>query len=298
LFIAVFDLVRTDVLHVPYDEFRWAFNVKTFIGNVLMLQDYPLLFTASTATGKAFLHITSFGTGRPLWTLAVEWWLYLFFGWIVLNYKSFNQGHSVRYVLILMVFSVVPLWNTIGGRSGGGFTYFWFIGVLMMWLFSVIRVNNIPRRITCLAVAALFSFLAILRYCSSVNAYDAWAGITLACGIFFLCLAFRTTNLIGPKAQTAIRFVAGYSFTLYLIHYTICDCVSYLLPKVPGTVLLPVSLVLCNVVALSLASVTEMRHRQLNRAIKKWLGMLKPAEAASRSFFSVDETRRTGTELD
>lgn len=45
-----------------------AFDVKTFVGNLFLLQDFP------------GLPITSFGSARPFWTLAIEWWIYLLSG--------------------------------------------------------------------------------------------------------------------------------------------------------------------------------------------------------------------------
>ncbi len=45
---------------------RDAFNLITFVGNLLMLQDSPAFIISPQ------LSITSFGSGRPLWTLAVD----------------------------------------------------------------------------------------------------------------------------------------------------------------------------------------------------------------------------------
>jgi peptidoglycan/LPS O-acetylase OafA/YrhL len=58
-------------------SFPYPLDFTTFIGNLVMLQDFPGLNKYSS------LNITSLGSGRPFWTLAVEWWIYMFFGCVL-----------------------------------------------------------------------------------------------------------------------------------------------------------------------------------------------------------------------
>ncbi|HSB01651.1 MAG TPA: acyltransferase family protein, partial [Anaerolineales bacterium] len=113
-----------------------AFNFQTFLGNLLMLQDYPLkqfLKSLPFLPAKLSLFLpappTSFGSARPFWTVAVEWWIYLLFGWVVLGSVTREKRRFVFW-LILALLLIVPGINLIGGR-GNGLTMVWLLGVLV-----------------------------------------------------------------------------------------------------------------------------------------------------------------------
>ena len=95
-----------------------AFNVETFIANLFMLQDFPFI-----------IPFTSFGSARPFWTIAIEWWIYLFFGCLVLRLSVGNRNVLVQ-ILIVSFLSIVPMYNFIGGR-GNGLTVYWLLGAVV-----------------------------------------------------------------------------------------------------------------------------------------------------------------------
>lgn len=67
------DSIRIYLYDIEEYGYLNFFNTRTFIGNLLMLQNFP----------KFDLSITTFGSGRPLRTLSIEWWLYMSFGLII-----------------------------------------------------------------------------------------------------------------------------------------------------------------------------------------------------------------------
>ena len=71
LLILIFDLFFQTIMPNQYGYYE-SFNIKTFLGNLFMLQGYPHLF-----------QIASFGSALPLWTLANEWWIYMLFGLLI-----------------------------------------------------------------------------------------------------------------------------------------------------------------------------------------------------------------------
>lgn len=73
VFIAVIDGIYILVNGNNYSYYG-AYNIKQFVGNMLFLQ--------GTYVGN-YLGIVPFGSGRPLWTLALEWWFYLLFWFFV-----------------------------------------------------------------------------------------------------------------------------------------------------------------------------------------------------------------------
>lgn len=113
-----------------YDYYD-GFNFKTFFANLLMLQNFPL------ENYFDFFKLTSFGSGRPLWTLAIEWWIYFWFGFlylVIIKQKKMN----LLIVFVFLVFSIVPFLNFSVGR-GSGLMLPWLLGCLVLVLFPIIQ---------------------------------------------------------------------------------------------------------------------------------------------------------------
>lgn len=73
--------------------------------------------------------------------------------------------------------------------------------------------------------------------------------------------------IVSPTVLATIRFFADYSFTLYLVHYSIMFPVFLLRPERNfGTFLTMV--VIANLVAIGVAIPTEMRHREFATFLK------------------------------
>ncbi len=77
VFVCTLDGLVILVIPEVYDYYN-AYNFKTFMGNILFMQDIP----------QAGVWVTSFGSGRQFWTLAVEWWYYLCAGYILLFFLA------------------------------------------------------------------------------------------------------------------------------------------------------------------------------------------------------------------
>lgn len=90
IFIAIIDGIIQ--LYNP-DYYKYSdYDIKTFFANIFMLQDYYVGHYFEQLVPDSF-KITSFGSGRPLWTLAIEWWIYMFMGLIyffLLNHLILN----------------------------------------------------------------------------------------------------------------------------------------------------------------------------------------------------------------
>jgi peptidoglycan/LPS O-acetylase OafA/YrhL len=76
-------------------ETRSTFTLRAFIGNLFMLQDVP--------GPLRWFVIPSFGTAGQLWTLAIEWHIYIFAGAI------FFLRRSPSMMLIALLSCTVPL---------------------------------------------------------------------------------------------------------------------------------------------------------------------------------------------
>jgi len=190
-----------------------TFDVKTFVGNLFLLQDVP---GANFLFGKT---MTSFGSGQPFWTLAAEWWIYLFFGWVVLRLLPQRGTWWVNLTVLapLLLIPSVHLW----GGAGNGLMMTWLIGALAY----LVMAGKYLRGAGALSLLPLIGWLCavgVMRFRKTGLEYDAvLAFISAAVLVALLSLCERIT---WPKGlEWLIRKTAAFSFTLYLIHYSIMD---------------------------------------------------------------------------
>jgi peptidoglycan/LPS O-acetylase OafA/YrhL len=241
-----------------YDSLNW----RTFVGNTFMLQDFPrgevhsLLLLGHDDAQRV---ITSLGSARPFWTLAIEWWIYMGFGWIVLR-----RARSVVFFVLLAPLCVVPVYNIIGGR-GNGLALTWLFGSTICLLLP--RLGEVRTR-TLFGGALAFGGLSMLLLYSTKEPYDpkysALFAAAMLCGVLALD---RVQRPPPPWLAAAIRFVANYSFTLYLLHYTILALIAThpIVDSPLGNFAL--AFVITNVASIIVAYFTEFRHR----ALAAWL---------------------------
>lgn len=126
--IAVIDAISIIVNGDRYSYYQ-AYNIKQFAGNALMLHNMgPYSFL-----GRLFI---PFGSGRPLWTLAVEWWLYMLYGALFLSISN-KRNISMPQVLVLGVIVFMSSDYIITGR-GSGLGFVFALGVLGYYCYNLI----------------------------------------------------------------------------------------------------------------------------------------------------------------
>ncbi len=138
IFVLFIDSIN---IYLNGDEYAFysAFNLKTLVGNILMFQDYPILRYLPQE-----FRLTSFGSARPFWTLAVEWWIYLFYGFTVLVFIK-DEKIKLSQLFVLGGLSIAPLIYLVGGR-GGGLMVYWLFGSVVYLIISC----NVLKNIQCI----------------------------------------------------------------------------------------------------------------------------------------------------
>lgn len=268
LFIVAADFT-VQYYNVGSYQYSNAYDIKTFIGNLFMLQDYQDIGHYLKPIIPESLHITSFGSGRPLWTLSIEWWLYMSFGLI---YFFYAKSFSWKYVLILVFVSIEPLWNLLYGPSRAhGLTIYWLFGVLATLL--VFRYQALSRSLA-LALSIMFLFFSIIIVLYTQDAYSVRFAFFIASFLFFMLLyQQKNLKLYNGTFSKAIKFLAGYSFTLYLVHYTILDIIVALELNIDKYILAMFSFIIINIIAMSIALFTEMKHKVFAKKLKTIAGI-------------------------
>ena len=243
--------------------FKTALNVRTFMTNVFMLQDY-----AFADNLRYFLRGTSLGSGRPLWTVAIEWWIYLLFGFIVLH-RKLNIPTPLK-LMVLAGLLIVPIEN-LNGR-GNGLTLAWFLGAAVYLLRPVLLQLRVSSDVRALAFVILaIGFFVRLRT-MLFDVYDPTLFALLAAGL--LCLLVGLHGARGPARPSRdrmIRFFADYSFSLYLTHYTVIAVVAEFQRRapMPREIEFLVAVLASNAVAIAFAYVTEFHHKRIRHAVAR-----------------------------
>jgi peptidoglycan/LPS O-acetylase OafA/YrhL len=176
-----------------------------------MLQEHPLF------VGHLGIAFMSFGSARPFWTLAVEWWIYMFFGYVflkILNKKAVNRAD----IAIALLFGIVPAYNLVNGRGNGLFAY-WLFGAAV---YLATTRNLLKFTAGGLKRSLLLSLLALagIRLYLTRAEYEPIFAFILSL-VFFLLIELSSDMTVNGRVSGLIRFGASYSYTLYLIHYSV-----------------------------------------------------------------------------
>lgn len=249
LFILILDSVSKRINPELYSYIE-AFNVKTFVGNLLMLQDYSIFHFI-----PHHYKITSFGSARPFWSLAIEWWIYLFFGYLFLVILKKNKINILN-VIVLSFFSIVPVFNLITGKADG-LTTFWLFGALV-YLMSTLNILKEVSLIFKILFLALISCLAIIRAYWVMNGYDPIFAFLLAIALWIIIDVFKDTNFSSTTIRL-IRFTASYSYTLYLIHYSVLDFIyTHFNHSLNPYLLFVIGFLISNITSILIGRITEI----------------------------------------
>ncbi|WP_314065903.1 acyltransferase family protein [uncultured Vagococcus sp.] len=249
--IAIIDSLNVYFFREKFTYFT-SFNLRTFISNLLMLQDFPRFKAIS------LFSTTSFGSARPLWTLPIEWFLYLAFGFFF--FKLFNIKGIFKKTLILLIFSfifIVPYDNFIFGR-GNGLTFTWFLGVIVFYLLKKqIPLTRQTSLITFVTVG-IFACLRIQAIRETFNIdYDPLFSMLCAGCLFFGIRLFTTINWHTLAIQASSVF-SKFSFSLYITHYSLLLLINnWLVSKLNVYLILIIEIIVCNLIAYFFATLFE-----------------------------------------
>ena len=231
-----------------------------------------------TATNEWFYDPVRLGTNGPLWSLSYEVAYYLLFGiavfargaWRLLLVALIALLAGPRVLILLPAWLAgVWAWRMIKGHPTWLTRRQALVCALIFPLFYICAVtSSLPEGLTALSqlTAAPLSLHAHLGH----SAEFAW-NLPMA-GLFALHLV-AMARLLGDSTPVrlgkAIRWIAGASFTIYVLHYPLMQALHAVLPiDLPVRGLLLLCLTLLG--TLLVAEVTERRLKGLRR----WMARL------------------------
>jgi peptidoglycan/LPS O-acetylase OafA/YrhL len=274
---ALFVVLALDLAHLRWapDTFEYLKNldVQTFVGNVLMLQHIPELRGISLrmpdVEWRRAIDIEAFGSARPLWTAALEWWLYLFFGWVVLAWPRAKASWVMwlPWLTVGLLFAL-PLLARVESDSWDSVVLMWFMGAVSAWALrvGVAKSWSVPAT----WAATLLCLFASIAWAWGVVrvAYDPFfaGGLTLT-GYFGIRALDQTRLEVGAPLKKALTAVADFSYSLYLVHYSVLLLLCHTLTAWNPLLLLALCMVVSNGVAWLVAQIGEAHHRK----VRVWL---------------------------
>lgn len=258
IFVATLDYIMINAFEHVY-EYVKSYNTITFIGNILMLQDMPFF-------GR---YITSFGTARPLWTLSLEWWLYIFAAVVYYNvYQKEIIKNSDLFLTISL--GVVMVTYMVAGRGNGLGTCF----VCGMGIYYLVH-KHIRNEFNVVYIMSATVFLGgvFVVGINQAAAYTYYNFCFVSLGLLFAVLGFKN-KVIDVRLKKIISFIARSTFALYLTHYSI----MYWVVRVYGSQscnskLLFVTIVISWIVACVITFIFEnVRKKYIGNSGKRQVG--------------------------
>ena len=207
----ILDIIAVNSL--GYDGYPTIFqNLKAFIGNLFFLQN---------------IFVGVYGSNAPLWSLNYEFWYYMLFPLLLLLFFT-KQGKVFKLIYAIIA---VLIFSTVGMRMNSYFLI-WLIGTFVLLL---PRVNFLKREfVPVLALLILFVAMIVRPLVMTGRLFtDKWTenlfGVDLFVGIAFGLFIYTLLHIVAEKIRfiefnvlsKISKLIAGFSFSLYLIHYPI-----------------------------------------------------------------------------
>lgn len=236
IFIFIIDLLNMNLNAGKY-MFESGFTIGNFIGNILMLHNHPFF------NGK----ILPFGSGRPLWTLGVEWWQYMLLGsvfFLIISKKKMSYKEIITYGLLALTGVLnVPRFNSV--------SLCFVFGIFAFYLYDKLEIKR-QILLILLCVVTLILTGGMLK-----EAYSIYIFI-IVFAILTLAMSYGANK--NWKESKKISFCAKYTYMLYLIHYSIIDFIFNLDINVGIGIKFWSGIIISNVIAITLYSVFEKRN--------------------------------------
>ncbi|PYB84119.1 acyltransferase family protein [Pseudomonas soli] len=250
---------------------RAAPTAWDWIGHLLQLQHTPFARMI-----EGIPPITVFGGNTVLWTIAVEWWLYVFFG-IAFFWRDMSAVErmfaTVLAIPATLVVGYFTIWESVAWE--------WFLGAAFAYIYVFMPRVNWKQVLVPLA-AVIFGLLwrfKKLSLASHMNMYDQQ--LLLLTGVAMMFIILASTNL---RVSTPVKWIATkgafLSYAMYLTHEPIRVLLSTQMNSAkPINAWL--SILICVLFSAVCAWLLEDKHLTLRKWLKKKIAPRETPLAAS-----------------
>jgi len=253
----VFSIVLGFIGYALLGFLPFNLNPWHFVSTLLMQQENPVLLHVQyiLPNTEYFNIIGFFGENLPLWSLSLEWWNYVFFGFVF--YFFVSKYSKFEYLLFIASLMFVISYTILPSKSSYGLTLIWFEGVLVHQLLTKkIRLNYSGI----LAIASLLLTFFVFNLQPQLS--------IIPCGLFlFFSIRFFQENSSNTwnKFLDVFKWPGNYSFSLYCLHYPLLLFSAQWLSPTPWNVLLII--VLSNALSYLNFQFIESKHKALGKLL-------------------------------
>lgn len=219
ILIALFNVT---LIHTNHSQGGANTGVLAFVGNLLLLQDHAVFQGLEFAGINLPWRIRAYNSAEPFWTVAIEMWIYVSMGlffFCLLKRERIDRWLGVALVAIA---APVLIWNAAAG-GGKSLSLIWLLGAIAGYLFHLWRANGYANIRGVATAVTAFSVLALVGRTGKVGfqPFDLQSA-TLMAMIMFGVLALLISIKREPTLlRGSVKFLASYSYSLYLIHNTV-----------------------------------------------------------------------------
>ena len=255
LFVVIVDGMTIYLAGAP-DIARY-YDLQTLLANLAMLTGYRGVFASWLARSE-------FGSASPLWTLTIEWHIYMFVG---AAFFAVIRPKSILLMLPLaLIFSSNPIHYLFGAYQADGVGFGLFILWLMGALVYFAGLTSIRERAPAVTIGILGS-VAFVAVTPGGHEYNLISYFALFVAFFGLATATQFVHRVTSASLVrCIGFFADYSYSLYLIHYTIMYAFWIIIPA-RGFAMFALAVIASNAIAIVLAEVGEKHHKTLAKKL-------------------------------
>ena len=243
-----------------------------FIGNLLLLQNYPLFQVGLRLTGNTVFYIRSYNTAAPFWTIPIEFWIYVLFGLVFFGLIMRERLGLLPPILLAAVALPVVTW----AAATDGLSLAWMIGALAGYVWATVgwrSKNKLQIGLALLLVACVCLVGRGFKY--DWNFVDLGLVVCETLILVGAVSALDGIRTLGQPLRRACGFLASYSYSLYLVHNTVLIIVRQKLAGTLGHLAFPFALIMAHVVAFVLYLLFERHYRQVGAWLKR-PGVLQP----------------------
>jgi peptidoglycan/LPS O-acetylase OafA/YrhL len=261
LLVFVLDIAQFEYTQQLYSFKQYIVNLSI---NLLQLQEFPLATYLNDHYMIEAFRFRVMGTNIPLWTISIEWWLYIFYGFLMFYIVKTHRVKMIHWALLLF-FALSPLYYMfIAARMDKGLTLIWFLGALGVTA-QFTAFKNLSKRTLLLSVLLLLIGLTgffKLGYNGAI--------LIFFLGFYFI-MAHKTDRLtIVERSHSIAKFLADYSYSLYLTHYSLILFIMAVIPLNKNATELGLIYIFVNLFAFGFAYLFERPSAQWKKRYENY----------------------------
>jgi len=268
-------------------------SAQNFAATLGMIVNFPtglfnLTVNAALDAPVTLPTFAPFGFNAVLWSLAVEWWIYMFFGWLVIGGLAFlgKREKPRRYKGLFLAFAAILSFVLVAlAWDYSAFIVVWFLGVASMCVVSNTKVRSklTGHRASKIVAVLLWASLAAVIYEGYViytlthESFNMLFGVLIATSVFLCILLLSgnvnwlSRNMLKKRVAKYSGSMAAFSYTLFLIHYPLLLFLNGFNFQVDRFLLFIPIVLLINEIAFCLAALGEKNHKKLAAKLKSVL---------------------------